>query len=549
MKKRFLSVLFAMLMSLVTVMMVATPALGNGAVNLIVNDDFEAGNSGFTSDYDVVVATGHNTLQPPYVYAIGTDPYLYHSAWTSFGDHTSGTGNMMIVNGSSEGTPGALVWGQTVDTLTCVPVPNISEYTLWAGQSWDIGQVLVKNEAGKICVKFVLTDADAIAEGWLITEAHVAVAADAAGIPQTQPNKKNIGGGNPIPGAFPVNVSFDPGVTETEWFCIDYNWTAGTPVVVAAHASIELAELGHMEQYEFCAVSGTGTQVGDGYADIPDVNPWGGTWNSVNSITGCDDLANRIWDETVAIPFYADNGGMVNFVQSFDITGTPTAAIFKIAADNSFAYSFNSGAPTTENLAAGWEAFAALGDFGYPYMVIDPLSSGWSQVYTYDVLGALQAGSNTLNVTGVNADWDTTSWSVNPAAVIYKLCGTSEAYVIDRPYDDESAWGGECDFYGANWAKYICYTPEEPECDYGSYLLEFYGASSYTAAPAELRVSINGDDLGTLNLTTTPGEWVKFSAVWTPGPGVTTAAIEIRDFRNTFSGDDFCLDDISFVKQ
>jgi hypothetical protein len=546
MKKRFLSVMFAMVMSLVTVMMVATPALGNGFTNLIFNGDFEAGNTGFTSEYTYVVGTGPTALQPPSVYSIGLDPSLYHSAWTSFGDHTTGTGNMMIVNGTSNGTPGALVWGQTVE-LDCVEVPIISEFTLWAGQSWDIGQVLVKSEAGKICVKFVLTDADAIAEGWLITEAHVAVGATADDIPQTQPSKKGTGGGNPIPGQFPVNVSIDPGVTETEWFCLDYEGTF--PAVVAAHASIELAELGHTEQYEFCAVSGTDTKVGDGYAAISSVNPWGGAWDSVNSIVGCDDIAERIWDAAVATSFYADNGGMVDFVQNFDIVGTPTAATFKIAADNSFAYSFNGGVETTENLAAGWEAFAALGDFGYPYMVIDPLTPGWSQVYTYDVLGAVVEGANVLNVTGVNADWNTTSWSVNPAAVIYKLCGTSEAYVIDRPYDDESAWGGEGEFYGDNWAKYITYDPET-ECDYsGSYLFAFYGASSYPEAPAELHVFINSVDVGTLNLTTTPGEWGYFSAVWAPGAGVTTAAIEIRDYRNTYSGDDFCLDDISFVKQ
>ena len=37
-----------------------------------------------------------------------------------------------------------------------------------------VGDVLVKSEGDQVCVKFVL-NVDAIAAGWLITEAHVAV--------------------------------------------------------------------------------------------------------------------------------------------------------------------------------------------------------------------------------------------------------------------------------------------------------------------------------------------------------------------------------------
>ena len=84
----------------------------------------------------------------------------------------------MIVNGSSNGLPAELVWGQTVTLPVCTPM---MAYPLYAGQTWEIGEVLVKTDvAGKVCVKFVLTDSTAIAEGWVITEAHVAVGAGAA---------------------------------------------------------------------------------------------------------------------------------------------------------------------------------------------------------------------------------------------------------------------------------------------------------------------------------------------------------------------------------
>jgi hypothetical protein len=115
--------------------------------------------------------------------------------------------------------------------------------------------------------------------------------------------------------------------------------------------------------------------------------------------------------------------------------------------------------------------------------------------------------------------------------------------------DSETAWGGECgEFPGANWATYICYEPETG-CDYGSYLLEFYAASSYPAAPAQLEVKINGVVVPpTLEATSTPGQWVKYSAVWNAG-SANHALIEIRDLRDVYSGDDFVIDDISFVRQ
>jgi len=513
----------------------AVPVFAADPGNLIVNGDFKAGKTGFTTEYNFLDPsdTGDWTLGPPYMYTIGTDPSLYHSAWTSFGDHTTGTGKMMIVNGTDE-DPSKLIWGQTVTLPVCDPV---QAFTLYAGQTWEIGEVLVKNDVeGKICVQFVLTDEDAIAEGWLITEAHVAVEAKASDIPQ-----KN---GNPIPGKFPVNEKLDPGVTETDWYCLEYEWTEGVELVIAAHAVVGQPAVIHVEYSDFCVTSGTDTELASGgYAAIAwgDPNPWDAQMQENLNL-----LADWIWDAQFVTPEVADNGGMVEFVQNFNIIGTPTSAELKIAADNAFAYSLNDEAETAENLTEAWRDYAALDDFGYPYMVIDPSPSGWSKVYTYDVLGSLVSGDNTLNVTGINADWNTTDPLVNPAAVIYKLCGTSEEYVVDRPYDSETGWGGECDFDGKNWATYITYTPEVCST---SYLLEFWAASSYHTNTAQLQVKINGAVVGsTLELPSTTGAWVNYSTTWDAG-SATSALIEIRDLRNVYGGDDFVIDDISFVKQ
>ncbi len=89
--------------------------------NLVYNGNFSLGNTGFTSTYTYV--TGPGSLGPEGTYAITTSPSLVHSGTASFGDHTTGTGNMMAINGS--GTPTS-VWCQTI------PVTPNTNYTFSA---------------------------------------------------------------------------------------------------------------------------------------------------------------------------------------------------------------------------------------------------------------------------------------------------------------------------------------------------------------------------------------------------------------------------------
>jgi len=93
--------------------------------NLITNPGFEDGNTGFTSDYFYNVNM-YNVLN----YVIGTSPRDYHSAWLDFGDHTTGSGNMMIVNAAQ--TEGEVVWGQTVAVASGTPY----EFSYWIRLSY-----------------------------------------------------------------------------------------------------------------------------------------------------------------------------------------------------------------------------------------------------------------------------------------------------------------------------------------------------------------------------------------------------------------------------
>jgi hypothetical protein len=79
------------------------------AQNLVVNGDFEHGNQGFTTDYALGDVSGPGT------YNIAPNPSSAPGAygdWCNCGDHTSGSGMMMIVNGATN--VGAPVWKEVV---------------------------------------------------------------------------------------------------------------------------------------------------------------------------------------------------------------------------------------------------------------------------------------------------------------------------------------------------------------------------------------------------------------------------------------------------
>ena len=86
--------------------MVAVAAQAN-----IVNGDFSSGNVGFSSDYGYITP-GPGALYPESLYTVDTNPSASHGSFANIGDHTPGTGNMMIINGA--GDTSKKVWFQTV---------------------------------------------------------------------------------------------------------------------------------------------------------------------------------------------------------------------------------------------------------------------------------------------------------------------------------------------------------------------------------------------------------------------------------------------------
>jgi len=62
----------------------------------VVNGDFSAGNTGFTSGYTFIPS---GTSLAPGTYGIRTSPHDFNALEYDFGDHTTGSGNMLIADG------------------------------------------------------------------------------------------------------------------------------------------------------------------------------------------------------------------------------------------------------------------------------------------------------------------------------------------------------------------------------------------------------------------------------------------------------------------
>lgn len=88
--------------------------------NLIVNGDFNAGNTGFTSQYNYRTS---NVTEGEYF--VGPNPQTWNGGLSNCKDHTTGTGNMMLVNGAP--VADVTVWSQTV---------NVSANTNYAFSTW-----------------------------------------------------------------------------------------------------------------------------------------------------------------------------------------------------------------------------------------------------------------------------------------------------------------------------------------------------------------------------------------------------------------------------
>ncbi len=133
---------------LLAVLLSATSAT---AQNLLANPDFGAGNTGFISKYNYVTPPG--TDPGAGSYTVGTDNKAYNPNFlASYGDHTTGAGNYLIVNAAT--TP-LIVWEETI---TGLPANQPYQFSFWLLNTYPTSKASLQVSANGVDVGSAFTN-------------------------------------------------------------------------------------------------------------------------------------------------------------------------------------------------------------------------------------------------------------------------------------------------------------------------------------------------------------------------------------------------------
>lgn len=328
-----------------------------------------------------------------------------------------------------------------VPSVAAAPPGVTKTADLFAGQTTDVGDVFVWNDATNLYIEIDLVS------GWCMTESHVAVASTTAGIPQTKT-------GNPIPGKFAYGDTYDP-CADGDVFTVPLSGFA-TPVI-AVHAKV----WDESSEVTVTAVSDTtldfvygpaSTYLAPGNASwgasVPAVEPSfvtaaPGVWPTV---AGAKWISTELIETTSPVPdsWRWHRTTMTIPAGSLPVSGSVTT----VTSDNAERVWYNGTVIGTD------------GEVDVPY--ID--NQEWNTLLGYSFTPVV--GANTLDFVWRNYGACTTTAfctapglqltpTQNPNGLIYKA---SVSYYARG----ESAWAGTAvgvtPFPGANWATYFGYT-------------------------------------------------------------------------------------------
>lgn len=338
---------------------------------------------------------------------------------------------------------------------------------LLAGQTEDIGDVLVWNDADTLYVKFVYEGLDC---GFL--EVHLQV--DEGEFSPDILTKK----GNPIPGQFEKSYSNGCFIEHTFTYNLaDEGFALNDTLVIAAHAAMgqedaiaivsgdgktivtqrrsgDVAEFTSLNQTAFLA-----WEPGPNYPnDGPDDIPWeaNSLWDQNLSTDLSSNGADWIWESyRVLDPVY---GTVLTFQRTFDI-GYPIDGNLLIACDNGYEVFLNGTSLGSDNVYGdNW----STSNLTQQYVDVD----GWNAVGSYYLQDDLLDGTNVLTIDAANEYYNPPDQSnlqlgtvsSNPGACIFTMD-------VDYYTDGETAWGDGEGFDGKNWATYFEYTVQGVEVE------------------------------------------------------------------------------------
>jgi len=324
---------------------------------------------------------------------------------------------------------------------------------LLAGQTEDIGDVLVWNDAEKLYVKFVYEGPEC---GFL--EVHLQV--DVGSFSPDILTKK----GNPIPGKF--EKSYDVGCFKEHTFTYDLaaeGFGCDDDLVIAAHAALGIEDTmtfesnvgdtvyGPINGDNVPAVWGTSGLAVRAYnwlgylRDLTNLdqipgcttNPYSSpsySWGFGLNQTYIPDIPGVLWISTAPNTEQWHLDSWRKFVENYEVPGFPISGSLQVNADNYYVVSNGVPIGSDDDIWNGPETYTFYPDKGFN--ILEFVTENWGQ--------------------GSEANY--CDQLANPNGITYK--GTVSYYA-----DGETAWGcggiNNCmGFPGKNWATYFDYTVE-----------------------------------------------------------------------------------------
>ncbi|MDN3678235.1 gliding motility-associated C-terminal domain-containing protein [Flavobacterium paronense] len=507
--------------------------LSSTALNaqILTNGNFESGGSGngfLTSDYTLInPLTGTSN---PGFYARTTNPALMNSTFNAGGDHTTGTGNMLVFDGAT--APNRFIWtaGSTGGTVPGFTIGQSYVLSYWVKSVSN----QVTGDATRANISAFFVNATNInpaaldhlaplpAEGWqqvsysfVPTATNVLIRLKTISVAASG-NDFAIDDVSVVPGALPFTGSY----VKTNPTC---------PSTTDGSITVTLA--GGFLPYGSYNLTGTVTQTNTNgiFSNLP-----AGTY----TITATDSN-NQV---------YTQSNIVLTAPNDLVISGPVT-----ICAGQSTQLSVSGGLNTYT-----WTASPADASLVSPNSATPTVSPTVTTTYTAtsgapsNPANLVENGDFSSGISGFTTEYTQvdnpnpfgvqTSYNIvtNPAAWFtpFSSCGdhtTGTGYMM--------AFDGAIDVTGnvKAWctASPITVQPNK------SYTFSYYVASISSGSPAKLEVTINGVSLGApVTAPFTTCTWTLQSFTWNSGAN-TTANICIYDREFSSGGNDFAIDDIS----
>lgn len=394
-----------------------------------------------------------------------------------------------------------------VPSVGAAPIGVTKAADLFAGQTADVGDVFVWNDATKLYVELDL------AAGWCMTESHVAVASALAGIPQTKTF-------NPIPGKFAAGDSYDP-CQDADTFEFALSGFDATPVI-AVHAMVW-----EMTTSRVSIVSNPGSTNRVAYAEtypvfgapVDAVVPTfagSGTWPA---LAGASYISDRLAGDLFNVNRWR------KVTETLTVPGWPVSGQFWVNSDN-YEFTTIDGVEVQRDDDGPTSTVEGV--------AVEPLGGGVQTWTTIDhVAFTPNMGPSVFGFVFRNVIWEGCCGFVdNPTGLIYKAEATYYAH-------SESAWAGTAvgvsAFPGANWATYFGYGVQ-------SYVVgDTVATTPFGSVDLDFEVWGGPPPFGRTSWARTTG----FVNLW-EGPvvsattGSTTASFTVRVASGTPIGIDLC---------